>query len=55
MHLDQMMYSCKIFAFLLSLSLATIPQIGVAQTVEHLIEKATAAQEAGDYPQAESF
>ncbi|MDZ8086423.1 MAG: hypothetical protein RMY16_12825 [Nostoc sp. DedQUE12b] len=46
------MVNLKIFPFLLSLGLALIPQITVAQTVEELEQKATSAEEVKNYEEA---
>ncbi len=46
------MVSLKILPLLLSLGLALIPQISVAQTVEELEQKATSAEEVKNYEEA---
>ncbi|MDM9586052.1 tetratricopeptide repeat protein [Nostoc sp. GT001] len=46
------MVNLKILPLLLSLGLALIPQITVAQTVEELEQKATSAEEVKNYEEA---
>jgi len=45
----------RLLALVLTLSLAGMPQLAVAQTIEELFQQGNAAQSAGNYTQAESI
>ncbi|MBD0310350.1 MAG: hypothetical protein ICV80_20270, partial [Microcoleus sp. T1-bin1] len=45
----------RLLALVLTLSLAGMPKLAVAQTIEELFQQGNAAQSAGNYTQAESI